>query len=149
MGFATDEQVADFLKQTPAVERAMISSGIILLKYWLDLDEDEQTRRLRERITDGRKTWKLSPMDLESYQRWYDYSRARDAMFAATDTTESPWYVVNAINQRRARLNCIAHFLSKIPYEELPRDEITLPARQPRGDYEESTHPFRYVPEAY
>jgi polyphosphate kinase 2 len=149
MGFATEQQVSDFLKNTPPVELAIINSGVILLKYWLEVSEEEQTKRLKERMTDGRKTWKLSPMDVESYPRWYDYSRARDAMFAATDTDESPWYVVDATDQRRARLNCIAHFLSKIPYEEIPRKAIELPERRPKGDYEEPARPFRYVPEVY
>ena len=149
MGFATEQQVTDFLKNTPPVELAIINSGVILIKYWLEVNEEEQTKRLQERMTDGRKLWKLSPLDLESYPRWYDYSRARDAMFVATDTEASPWYVVDANDQRRARLNCIAHLLSKIPYEDVPRKAIKLPARRPKGDYQEPTHPFRYVPAAY
>jgi polyphosphate kinase 2 len=149
MGFATEEQVADFLRVVPSVERAIVSSGVILLKYWLEVSEQEQTKRLKERMTDGRKTWKLTPMDLKSYRHWYDYSRARDAMFEATDTHECPWYVVDANNQRRARLNCIDHFLRKIPYETVPREEFKLPERQSRGGYEEPNYPFRYVPEKY
>jgi len=149
MGFATPEQVETFLKFTPLVEQAIINSGIILIKYWLEVGMDEQAKRFAERNEDYRKVWKLSPMDLEAQARWYDYSRARDAMFAATDTKECPWYVVPSDDQRRARLNCISHFLSLIPYEEVPREPIKFPKRQERGDYQEPTHPVRYVPEKY
>jgi polyphosphate kinase 2 len=149
MGFATDKQVDTFLKGVPGVERAIIDSGVILIKYWLEVSMDLQTERFEERIHDGRKTWKLSPMDLESHRRWYDFSRARNEMFAATDTPESPWYVVNADDQRRARLNCIAHFLSLIPYEEVPHESIKLPKRQPKGDYVEPAYPYHYVPATY
>ena len=117
MKFCTDDQVERFLEVTPNVERAIVESGIILLKYWLEVGADEQTRRLESRITDGRKIWKLSPMDLESYGRWFDYSRARDEMFAATDTEWAPWFVARSGDKRRARLNIIGHLLSKIPYE--------------------------------
>jgi len=149
MGFATPEQVETFLKFTPVVERAIIGSGIILIKYWLEVDMDEQAKRFKERNEDYRKIWKLSPMDLQAQVRWYDYSRARDVMFTATDTPESPWYVVPSNDQRRARLNCITHFLSLIPYEEVPREPIKFPKRQPKGDYQEPDYPFRYVPEIY
>ncbi len=149
MGFATEEQVETFLRYVPAVEQAIIGSGIILIKYWLEVDMDEQAKRFKERNVDYRKIWKLSPMDLEAQHRWYDYSRARDAMFAATDTPESPWYVVPSNDQRRARLNCIAHFLSLIPYEEVPRTPIEFPERQARGDYVEPDYPYHYVPEKY
>jgi polyphosphate kinase len=149
MGFATPEQVDDFLKYTPMVERAIIHSGVILVKYWLEETMADQTERFEERINDYRKIWKLSPMDLESHRRWFDYSRARDAMFAATDTPESPWYVVDSHDQRRGRLNCIAHFLSLIPYQEVPREKVKLPKRQPKGDYVEPDHPFRRIPEKY
>ena len=149
MGFATQEQVDHFLKFAPAVERAIIQSGVILIKYWLEVDMDEQAKRFQERNVDYRKIWKLSPMDLEAQARWYDYSRARDAMFAATDTVECPWYVVPSNDQRRARLNCITHFLSLIPYEEVPREPIKFPKRQAKGNYKESKHPFRYIPEIY
>ena len=149
MGFATEEQVEYFLKYTPSVERAIIQSGIILIKYWLEVGMDEQAKRFRERDVDPRKIWKLSPMDLEAQHRWYDYSRARDAMFAATDTPESPWYVVPSDDQRRARLNCITHFLSLIPYEEVPREPIKFPKRQAKGKYKEPDYPYRYVPEKY
>jgi polyphosphate kinase 2 len=149
MGFATDEQVETFLKYTPLVEQAIIASGVILVKYWLEETMEDQTERFQERIEDYRKIWKLSPMDLESHRRWYDYSRARDAMFAATDTPESPWYVVNSHVQRRGRLNCIAHLLSLIPYEEIPREKVKLPKRQPKADYVEPDYPFRWIPEIY
>ena len=149
MGFATKEQVENFLKMTPLVERAIINSGINLIKYWLEVDMDEQAKRFHERNEDYRKIWKLSPMDVQAQARWYDYSRARDAMFAATDTPECPWYVVPSNDQRRARLNCITHFLSLIPYEEVKREPIKFPKRQAKGDYEEPNYPFRYVPEKY
>ena len=149
MGFATPEQVERFLKYTPPVERVIIESGIHLIKYWLEVDMDEQAKRFQERNEDYRKIWKLSPMDVHAQARWYDYSRARDAMFAATDTPECPWYVVPSNDQRRARLNCITHFLSLIPYEEVPREPIKFPKRQAKGNYKEPDHPFRYVPQKY
>src|ERR1043165_9885343 len=114
MGFASDEQVKRFLKMVPAVEKAIVDSGVILLKYWLEVSEEEQTRRLQARVDDGRKTWKLSPMDLKSYSRWYDYSRARDDMFAETDTAWAPWYVAHSDDKRRLRLNLITHLRGKI-----------------------------------
>ncbi len=149
MGFATEDQVAQFLQQVPMIERAIIASGVILIKYWLEASMENQTKRFMERIEDYRKIWKLSPMDLESHRRWYDYSRARDAMFAATDTPESPWYVVDSNDQRRGRLNCMTHFFSLIPYEEVPREKVKLPKRQSAGDYQEPDYPFRHVPEKY
>jgi polyphosphate kinase len=149
MGFASEAQVEYFLKYVPPVENAIIASGVILVKYWLEETMEDQTERFGERIDDYRKIWKLSPMDLESHRRWYDYSRARDAMFAATDTPESPWYVVDSHDQRRGRLNCISHLLSLIPYEEVPREEVKLPKRQPKGDYVEPDYPFRRIPEKY
>lgn len=149
MGFCTDEEYERFLRGCPAWERDIIEAGITLIKYWFEISQDEQTRRFSERINDPRKIWKLSPMDLESHRRWYDYARARDAMFAATDTPESPWYVVNADDKRRARLNCIAHFLSLIPYENLPRQKVTLPPRQKAKGYKKPNHLFRFVPEKY
>ena len=149
MGFATKEQVETFLKFTPLVERAIIGSGTILIKYWLEVSADEQAKRFRERNVDYRKIWKLSPMDVEAQARWYDYSRARDAMFAATDTPDCPWYVVPSNDQRRARLNCITHFLSLIPYKEVPREPIKFPRRQSKGDYKEPNYPYHYVPEKY
>ncbi len=149
MGFATPEQVERFLAMTPAVEKAIIDSGIIFIKYWLDVSMENQAKRFAERNEDTRKIWKLSPMDIEAQRRWYDYSRARDAMFDATDTHESPWYVVDSNDQRRARLNCIAHLLSLIPYEEVAREPVKLPKRQAKGDYKEPDYPFRRIPELY
>ncbi|MCE9544297.1 MAG: polyphosphate kinase 2 [Planctomycetia bacterium] len=149
MGFCTEEQVKGFLQAVPLVEKAMVQSGIILLKYWLEVSPDEQTRRLEGRINDGRKIWKLSPMDLKSYSRWYDYSRARDEMFATTDTPWGPWFVVPSDDKKRARLNVISHLLSQIPYKDTPREKVKLPKRQKAGDYKESDYPFKYVPETY
>ena len=149
MGFCTEEQVKRFLEMAPLIEKAIAESGIILIKYWLEVSPEEQTRRLSARIEDGRKIWKLSPMDLESYSRWYDYSRARDAMFAATDTDIAPWYVAHSDDKKRARLNIIRHLLSQIPYEELPRQKGKLPKRQKPGDYREPDYPFKIVPETY
>jgi len=149
MGFATPEQVESFLKNTPFVENSIIASGVILIKYWLEVDMEEQAKRFKERDEDPRKIWKLSPMDVQAQARWYDYSRARDAMFAATDTPMSPWYVVPSNDQRQARLNCISHFLSLIPYEEVPREPIKFPKRQARGDYKEPNYPYRVIPQIY
>ncbi len=131
------------------MEAAIIDSGTILLKYWLEVSADEQTQRLKDRITDGRKLWKLSPMDLKSYGRWYDYSRARDDMFEATDTLQAPWYVARTDDKRRGRLNIIRHLLDHIPYEELAREKVRLPKRQKRGDYVEPDYPFNYIKERY
>ena len=147
MGFCSEEQVKRFLQMAPAVEKAFVDSGIILLKYWLEVSEEEQTRRLESRIDDGRKIWKLSPMDLKSYSRWYDYSRARDEMFKATDTPWAPWYVVRSDDKKRARLNTITHLLAHIPYEELPREKVKLPDRQKAHGYKEPDYPFKFVPE--
>ena len=133
----------------PATEKAIVDSGIILIKYWLEVSPDEQTRRLESRIDDPRKIWKLSDMDLKSYSRWYDYSRARDAMLAATDTSWAPWFVANNEDKKRGRLNIISHLLSRIPYEplELPRGEA---ARAPgAGDYVEPNLPLHYVPATF
>ncbi len=149
MGFCTDAQVESFMKAVPLVEQAIVASGITLLKYWLEVSEEEQTRRLESRINDGRKVWKLSPMDLKSYSRWYDYSRARDEMFAATDTTLAPWFVANSDDKRRARLNIISDFLSHIPYKEVSRDKVVLPKRQKRGKYRETNYPFRFIPQKF
>jgi len=149
MGFCTPEQTERFLEGVPLVEKAMVDSGIILIKYWLEVSEAEQTRRLKARIDDGRKTWKLSQMDLKSYSRWYDYSRARDAMFKATDSGFAPWYVMPSDDKRRARLNLIHHLLDTIPYEKLPRSKVDFPRRQRRGNYEEPDYPFKYVKERY
>ncbi|HTT37497.1 MAG TPA: polyphosphate kinase 2 [Burkholderiales bacterium] len=149
MEFCSEEAAKRFLSLVPAFEKMMIESGIILLKYWLEVSMEEQTRRLEARIDDGRKIWKLSPMDLKSYSRWYDYSRARDEMFEATDTAWAPWYVVNSDDKKRARLNLITHLLSKVPYEEAPREKVKLPKRQKPGSYRELDYPFKYVPEKF
>ncbi len=147
MGFCTEEQAQRFLQGIAPVEGAMVESGIILLKYWLEVSEEEQTRRLQDRIEDGRKLWKLSPMDLESYSRWYDYSHARDEMFAASDRDVAPWYVVPSDDKKRARLNILSHILRHIPYEELPRRKIELPKRQKAKGYVPSEHPLRIIPD--
>jgi polyphosphate kinase 2 len=137
MGFCTPRESERFLEQVPGVEKAMVESGIQLIKYWLEVSADEQTRRLESRIRDPRKIWKLSDMDLKSYGRWYDYSRARDAMFAATDTEWAPWYVAHTNDKKRARLNIISHLLSNVPYKALAPRDITLPKRQGSDGYEE------------
>lgn len=149
MGFCTEEQAKKFLQVVPLVEKAMIESGIILIKYWMEVSPKEQTRRLESRIDDGRKIWKLSPMDLESYSRWFDYSLARDEMFAATDTSWAPWFVVRSDDKKRARLNCITHLLQQIPYKEAPRPKIKLPKRQKPGNYRETSYPFKFVEEKF
>jgi len=149
MGFCTEEQVQRFLRAVPLVEKAMVDSGIHLIKYWLEVSPEEQTRRLESRIDDGRKLWKLSPMDLKSYSRWYDYSKARDEMFTATDTHFAPWYVANADDKRRVRLNIITHLLSHLPYEELPHEKVKLPKRQKANGYKEPDFPYKYVPEEF
>lgn len=149
MNFCTEEQAETFLKSVPLVERAIVDSGVILLKYWLEVSPEEQTRRLQARIKDGRKIWKLTPMDLKSYSRWYDYSRARDDMFKATDTEHAPWLVANSNDKRRARLNIISDLLSRIPYEEVPRDKVVLPKRQKPGGYREPDYPLKRIPEQY
>ena len=137
MGFATKEQHRKFLQSCPSFEMALVDSGIILLKYWLDVSEKEQHRRFQDRIKDPTKRWKLSPMDLESHRRFYDYSRARDAMLAATDIPQAPWVLVPSDDKKRARLNCIADLLSRIPYEEIPYTAPKLPPRQKSHGYEE------------
>ena len=149
MGFTPMNEIKRFLQLTPPVERAIIESGIVLVKYWLEVSQENQILRFEERIKEYVKIWKLSPMDLESARRYYDYSRARDEMFDATDTPESPWYLVDANDQKRARLNCISHFLSLIPYEEVPHEKIKLPQSQKRGDYVEPDYAHNYVPAKY
>ena len=147
MGFCTETQAKRFLEIVPSFEKVMAESGIILIKYWLEVSEEEQTKRLESRIDDGRKIWKLSPMDVNSYSRWYDYSRARDDMFTASDTAWAPWYVAKSDDKKRARLNIITHLLGKIPYEEAPREKVKFPKRQKAGDYREPDYPYKYVPE--
>jgi polyphosphate kinase 2 len=146
MGFCTPEDTERFLELVPGVEKAMADEGILLLKYWLEVSPDEQTRRLKSRIDDPRKIWKLSDMDLKSYSRWYDYSRARDARFAATDTAWAPWYIAYTDIKRRGRLNIISHLLSQVPYKPLAHRDITLPRRQRPGGYTEPNLPLHYIP---
>jgi len=146
MGFCTPEETDRFLELAPAWEKAMADSGILLLKYWLEVSPDEQTRRLQSRINDPRKIWKLSPMDLKSYSRWDDYSRARDAMFAATDTAWAPWYVADADDKKRARLNIISHQLSQVPYKPLAHRDVKLPKRQQPDGYVPPELPLRRIP---
>jgi polyphosphate kinase len=146
MGFCKPEEAQRFLELVPAFEKAMVDSGILLLKYWLEVSPEEQTRRLKSRIHDPRKIWKLSDMDLKSYSRWYDYSRARDAMFAATDTAWAPWFVANTDDKQRGRLNIISHLLSQVPYKPLGPRDITLPRRQAARGYTEPDLPLRHIP---
>jgi polyphosphate kinase len=146
MGFCTPAETGRFLELVPGVEKAMADDGILLLKYWLEVSAGEQTRRLKSRIHDPRKIWKLSAMDLKSYSRWYDYSRARDAMFAATDTAWAPWYIAHTDDKRRGRLNIISHLLSQIPYQPLTPRDITLPRRQQARGYTEPALPLRHIP---
>ena len=149
MGFCSEEDARAFLKVVPLFEQLVVNSGIILLKYWLEVSPEEQTRRLEGRIEDARKIWKLSPMDLESYSRWYDYSRARDEMFAATDTDFAPWHVARSDDKRRARLNIITHLLEHIPYKRAPREKVKLPGRQKPGKYREPDYPFKFIEERF
>ena len=147
MGFCSEEQAKRFLLMTPMTERAFVDSGIILLKYWLEVSEAEQTRRLQARIDDGRKIWKLSPMDLKSYSRWHDYTRARDEMFKATDTPWAPWFVIRSDDKKRARLNAISHLLRQIPYEDITRGKVKLPKRKNHHGNREPDYPYKFVPE--
>jgi len=149
MGFCTKEQTERFLAGAPLIEQAMVQSGIILLKYWLEVSPKEQTRRLEARADDGRKTWKLSPMDIKSYTRWDDYSRARNEMLAATDTPWAPWFVVNSDDKKRARLNVISHVLSQVPHKKLPREGNPLPGHRKISKGLDPSVPLKYVPEAY
>src|SRR6478735_9829873 len=149
MGFCTPAQADRFLEAVPLVEKAFVDSGIILLKYWLEVSPEEQTRRLKSRFEDGRKIWKLTPMDLKSYSRWYDYSRARDAMFAATDTDFAPWRVAPSDRKKTVRLNIIGDILTRIPYKALPREKLKLPARQKAGDYVDPEYLLKVVEQRY
>lgn len=149
MGYCTPEQTQRFLDMAPAVEKAMVDNEIILIKYWLNVSVAEQTRRLGNRIEDPRKIWKLSPTDLKSYSRHYDYCRARDAMLAATDTSWAPWFVVDNDDKKRGRLNIISHLLSQIPYQPIPPQEVKMPRKpSPRG-YVEPDLPVHRVPDLY
>lgn len=151
MGFCTEDEYRRFFDLCPAFEKYMVDGGIILIKFWLEVGKKEQERRFEARIDDPMRQWKLSPMDIESYARWYDFSRARDAMLEATDTGHAPWHIVRSDDKRRARLNCIAHLLSLIPYEEVPRERVTLPKRSNKGKYDDqATIAGRlFVPEKY
>lgn len=149
MGFCTEKQVEAFFAAVPLVERAMVNSGIILLKYWLEVSPEEQTRRLESRINDGRKLWKLTEMDLKSYSRWHDYTRARDEMFLKTDTAWAPWRVARSDDKKRARLNIITDLLKQIPYEKTPRPKIELPKRDKAHGYVESDYASKLIPEVF
>ena len=149
MGFCPEEKVKRFLGVVPDFEKMMLESGIILLKYWLEVSPEEQTRRLTARIDDPRKVWKLTPMDLKSYDRWDDYTRARDEMFTATDTPWAPWYVVRSDDKKRARLNTITHLIHAIPHKELKQDKVVLPKRKIGKSYQEIEFPFKFIPEKF
>jgi polyphosphate kinase 2 (PPK2 family) len=146
MGFCSEEASDKFLAGVPMVEQAHGRLGIILLKYWLEVTPQEQERRLRDRIDDGRKIWKLSPMDIKSFDRWDDYTRARDAMFIATDTAWAPWFVARSEDKKRVRLNIISHLLAHVPYKKVPANKVTLPKRK-IGRSKGAAYPFKYVPD--
>jgi len=148
MEYCTDEQYHEFLRQAPIVEHLLIENGIILIKYWFSVSDDEQQARFLSRLEDPMRRWKLSPTDLESILRWEDYSRAKDAMFAATDTRESPWWTVESDDKRSARLNVISHLLSSIPYQHLGHEDVSIPDRPGANDYDRPpVDQFRYVPD--
>jgi len=151
MGFCSKEQHRRFLQLCPEMERVIVNNGIILIKIWLEVGKKEQQRRFEARIEDPMRQWKLSPMDLESYARWYEYSHARDMMLAATDTKHAPWYILRSDDKRRARLNCIAHILSIIPYKKSPRKKTKLPKRDDKGKYDDQAtlEVRKFVPERY
>ena len=151
MGFCTKEQHATFLDLCPAAEKYMVDGGIILIKYWLEVGKKEQQRRFEARIKDPLRQWKLSPMDVESFRRWYEYSDARDKMLEATDTKHAPWHLVRSDDKRRARLNCISHLLSMIPYGKAPREKIELPKRKNKGAYDDQAtlKGKHFIPEKY
>ncbi|MEK1905187.1 MAG: polyphosphate kinase 2 [Pseudomonas sp.] len=148
MGFCKETQVQKFLQQAPMFERTVVDSGIILLKYWLEVSPEEQERRLRSRIDDGRKTWKLSPMDIKSFNRWDDYTRARDEMFEATDTPWAPWFVARSEDKKRVRLNLISHLLQQVPYQPVEQPKVELPKRRV-GRYKAANFPFKYIAEPF
>jgi polyphosphate kinase 2 len=151
MGFCTKQQHRRFLELCPQVEDFIISGGMQLIKYWLEVSNEEQARRFEARITDPLRQWKLSPVDLPSRSRWYDYSRARDMMLEATDTKSAPWYILRSDDKKRARLNCITHLLSMIPYKKVAREKVKLPDRAKKGAYnDQATLKGRnFVPEKY
>jgi polyphosphate kinase 2 len=148
MGFCTEQEAQGFLQVVPLFEQLMVKSGIILLKYWLEVSPEEQTRRLASRIDDGRKIWKLSPMDLKSYDRWDDYTKARDEMFAATDSPWAPWYVARSEDKKKVRLNVISHLLGRVPYKSVKAEKVKLPKRK-IGRYKAKDYPFKYVEERF
>ena len=151
MGFCTEEQHERFLKLCPEIEKYIVDGGIILIKFWLEVSNEEQARRFEARINDPLRQWKLSPMDLPSREKWYKYSRARDMMLEATDTKDAPWYIVPSDDKRSARLNTIAHLLSQIPYKDIPREKVELPKRSNKGAYDDEA-PLkgrRFVREIY
>jgi polyphosphate kinase 2 len=148
MGFCSEEASRGFLKMVPLFEKLMVDSGIILLKYWLEVSPEEQERRLRDRIDDGRKIWKLTPMDIKSFDRWDDYTKARDEMFAATDTGWAPWHVARSEDKKRVRLNVIRHLLDHVPHKVAPAAKVKLPKRK-IGRYKATDHPFKFVPEKF
>jgi polyphosphate kinase 2 len=148
MGFCSEEEAQGFLQVVPLFEKLMVKSGVILLKYWLEVSPEEQTRRLEGRIDDGRKLWKLSPMDLKSYDRWDDYTKARDEMFAATDTAWAPWFVARSEDKKRVRLNLISHLLGQVPYKSVKAERIKLPKRR-IGRYKGADYPFKYIKERF
>ena len=151
MGFISEEQHARFLDTCPDIEKLIVDSGIILIKVWLEVGQQEQDKRFSARINDPLRQWKLSPMDVLSYQKWYGYSRARDLMFKKTDTKHSPWYIVRSDDKKRARLNCIAHILSRIPHKKIKRKKVRLPPRSTSGKYDDqsSLKGRRFVSELY
>ena len=150
MGFCSEDEYQEFLRTAPEFERMLIRSGIILLKYWFSVSDEEQERRFQARLNDPKKRWKLSPMDIESRNRWVEYSRAKDTMFSHTDTKQAPWYVVNSDIKKHARLNCIRHLLSMISYEEIPRASITLgPRKSSKGYVRPPISEQNFVPEYY
>jgi len=151
MEFCTKDQYKAFCENCPKFESHIVKSGIILIKFWLEVGQEEQQRRFEARIEDPLRQWKLSPMDLESYAHWYAYSRARDMMLEATDTEEAPWHIVHSDDKRRARLNCISHILGLIPYKEVRRDKVKLPKRSTKGEYDDQAALTgrNFVPEHY
>ena len=151
MGFCTPEQYRRFLEHCSAIEKYFVDGGIIFIKYWMEVGKAEQQRRFEARINDPLRQWKLSPMDLESFRRWYEYSRARDKMLEATDSKDAPWYIVRSDDKRKARLNCISHLLSMIPYRKVPREKTKLPTRKEKDNYDDqaSLKGRHFVPEKY
>ncbi|MEL6769185.1 MAG: polyphosphate kinase 2 [Pseudomonadota bacterium] len=150
MGFASDDQVEQFFQDVPEFERMIVRSGVILIKYWFSITDEEQQMRFLMRIHDPMKQWKLSPMDLQSRVRWEQYTKAKEAMFERTNIAEAPWFIVEGNDKKRARLNCISHLLSQIPYEDVPHEEIKLPDRLYSAEYDRKTLPEHlYVPKRY